>query len=590
VKSEREISPIDLSFIKGYEAHVKKYLPIYYARPSPCYTEDHLKNPGCPARNDIPRFLFAMSNGDFESAFNVLKLTNPFSGGCGRYCDHPCETACNREKFDSPVDIMALERVAADYGFETGLFPERVPDGTGNKVAVIGGGAAGLTAAFFLKRLGHGVTVFEAERKAGGLMRFGIPRYRYPEDIASYEIEYIERIGVKIELASRLSDSDISELAAGYDVLIIATGALKEKSIGCPGDDLPGIWKGVTFLKEINLSAEMDSGRIRELAERLNTGKRVAVIGGGYTAFDVARSAVRLGSEPTVYYRRTPPQMTAHPGEIEEAEKEGIGFVFLAIPVEVRKNGDGSYALTFQKAKLGPPDESGRDRPVPLEDQYFTVEVDRIITAIGEDSTLESLIPGGKPEGNRLAGGDGNPLITERIFLTGDVRKGYAENIGMIVEAIGSGQDTALEAHSYLTGEARTIIQGREIALYSTIKTRYFEEWARARAHRIPFDERHFNFRETTLPLSKDLAIEMAGRCFFCGICTQCDWCFDYGRGAVAKMMVPWRPDVDAHFFKFIRERVTDKTKEAVWACPRYTMAVVPEDHQWEAFIDDQYI
>lgn len=343
-------------------------------------------------------------------------------------------------------------------------------------------------------------------------------------------------------------------------------------------------------MKEINLSEEIESGRIRELAGRLDTGKRVAVIGGGYTAFDVARSAVRLGSEPTVYYRRTPPQMTAHPGEIEEAEREGIRFVFLAIPVEVTMKGDGSYVLTFQRAKLGPPDDSGRKRPVPIDGQFFTVEVDRIITAIGEDPALEHLIPGGEPSGNRVAVGDRNPSLAGNIFLAGDVRKGYAANIGMIVEAIGSGQDTALEVHSFLTGRGQTIVPGREAALYSTIRTRYFEKAARARMSRIPIDERYFNFRETTLPLSKDLAVEMAGRCFFCGICTQCDWCFDYGRGAIAKLMVPWSPDHEAHFFKFIRDRVTDKTKEAVWACPRNTMAVVPEDGVWGTIIEDQYI
>ncbi len=580
-----------MTFInRGFEKMVKRYLPIYYAKPSPCYTEDHLKNPGCPARNDIPRFLFAMANGDFETAFHVLKKTNPFSGGCGRYCDHPCETACNREKFDSPVDIMALERVAADFGFDNGIFPEKIPDKTGKKIAVVGAGAAGLTAALFLKRFGHSVTVYEAEKKAGGLMRFGIPRYRYPDDIASYEIEYIERSGVAIELSSKISDSDVIRLTSDFDSLIIATGALKERKMEIPGDDIPGIWQGVSFLKEINLSPEMDSGKIRELSVRLNTGRRVAVIGGGYTAFDVARSAVRLGSEVTVYYRRTPSQMTAHPGEIEEAEKEGISFVFLAIPVEVVNNGDGTFKMTFQRAKLGPPDESGRKRPVPLSGQYFSVEVDRIITAIGERSTLENLIPGGKPEGNRVSADLGNPIVTDRVFLSGDVRSGFASNIGMIVEAIGSGQDTAIEVHRVLSGKALPVTSDREIAYYSTMKVRYFEELARARVTRIPLADRQFNFKETTLPLPREVAIEMAKRCFFCGICTQCDWCYDYGRGAVAKLMVPWSPDVDAHFFKFIGELVTDKTKEAVWACPRNTMAIVPDEGKWEAVIEDQYI
>ncbi len=569
---------------------MKKFLPVYHAKPSPCYTSDHLKNPGCPARNDIPRFLFAMSNGDFETAFHVLKKTNPFSGGCGRFCDHPCETSCNREKFDTPVDIMALERVAADFGFNRAIFPETIPDTTRKRVAVVGAGAAGLTSAFFLKRLGHSVTVFEAERKAGGLMRFGIPRYRYPDDIASYEIEYISRSGVRIELSSRIMDSDLPGLASDFDALIIATGALKERNMGIPGDDLPGIWKGVSFLKEINLSAEMESGKIGELSGRINAGRRVAVIGGGYTAFDVARSAVRLGSEATVYYRRTPSQMTAHPGEIEEAGSEGIGFVFLSIPVSVEKNGNGSFRMTFQRAKLGPPDESGRERPVPLEGQYFTVEVDRIITAIGESSTLEDLIPGGRPEGNRVSGDAGNPIINDRSFLSGDVRSGFASNIGMIVEAIGSGQDTAADVHRFLTGQQLSIGSDREIAYYSTMKVRYFEKLSRARLTRIPLEDRHLNFRETTLPLSREVAVEMAKRCFFCGICTQCDWCYDYGRGAIAKLMVPWNPDADAHFFKFIRELVTDKTKEAVWACPRNTMDIVPEEERWEAIIEDQYI
>ncbi len=556
---------------------VKRYFPIYFARQSPCYTADHLGNGGCPARNDIPRFLFALSEGDFETAFHVLKLTNPFSGGCGRYCDHPCEKACNREKFDTPVDIMALERAAADFGYEKGILPEEYPVTTGKKVAVIGGGAAGLTAAFFLKRWGHSVTVFEGERKAGGLMRFGIPRYRYPEEIASYEVEYIEKSGVLIRTSSLIGREDIPKLEKEFDALIIATGALKEKKIGCPGDDLPGIFAGVSYLRDINLSKEMDEGKIGKLSKKMSTGKRVAVIGGGYTAFDVARSARRLGSEVTVYYRRTPGQMTAHPGEIEEAEREGISFSFLSIPLEIRGGGDGSLEMTFQRAKLGPPDESGRERPIPLEGDTFTVIVDRVITAIGEDSTLDSLL---HPKSRR----------NKKIFLTGDVRKESAENTGMIVRAIGSGQDAACEVHHFLTGEMREITSGREVATYDSIKVRYFEERERAHLSRIHMEEREGNFRETTLPFSKDFAVEMAGRCFFCGICIQCDWCYDYGRGAISRLMIPWSPDRDAHFYKFVKERVSDKTKEAVWACPRNTMAVVPEDEEWEKTIDDQYI
>jgi NADPH-dependent glutamate synthase beta subunit-like oxidoreductase len=556
---------------------VKRYFPIYYARQSPCYTTDHLGNGGCPARNDIPRFLFAMWEGDFETAFHVLKLTNPFSGGCGRFCDHPCEKACNREKFDTPVDIMALERVAADYGFEKGIFPEEFPHTTGKRVAVIGGGAAGLTAAFFLKRLGHAVTVYERERKAGGLMRFGIPRYRYPEEIAAYEIEYIERAGVKIETSTDVGSGDLKELVKEYDAVIVATGALKEKKIGCPGDSLPGVWSGVSYLRDINLSKEMDDGKISALAKRISTGERVAVIGGGYTSFDVARSAVRLGSKVSVFYRRTPEQMTAHPGEIQEAEKEGITFTFLAIPVELKNGKDGSTEMTFQRARLGAPDESGRARPVPLEGDFFTIEVDRVITAIGEDSGLHDLI---EEPGKR----------NSKIFLTGDVRVENAGDTGMVVRAIGSGQDTALDVHRALTGIDIEITSGDEIAYYETIKTRYFEEKERAHIRRIPIDERKMNFRETTLPLEHELAVEMAGRCFFCGICIQCDWCYDYGRGAIARMMVPWSADRDAHFYKFVRERVTDKTKEAVWACPRNTMAVVPEEDEWEPIIIDQYI
>ncbi|RMG60269.1 MAG: FAD-dependent oxidoreductase [Deltaproteobacteria bacterium] len=563
------------------------YYPIYYTRRSPCSTRDHLGNGGCPARNDIPRFLFSIWKGDFELAFRILKRTNPFSGGCGRFCDHPCEKACNREKFDEPVDIMALERVAADEGFRKGIFPSPPERRTGKRVYVVGGGPAGLTSAYFLARLGHEVVVFEAEKKAGGLMRFGIPRYRYPEDVADYEVEYIEKTGVRIETNARIYPGDIPRLLEESDALIVATGALKGKRIGCPGDDLPGVWQGVPFLRDVNLSPEISRGDIEALSERISVGKEVAVIGGGYTAFDVARTAVRLGCSVTVYYRRTESQMTAHPGEVREAEKEGIRFVFLSIPRKIEHAENGRYRITFEKARLGEPDESGRERPIPT-GELFTAEVDRVITAIGEDSTLPEVLPEGVPS-------TAEEMVTfpggkKRVFLAGDVRKGFSPNVGMVVRAIGSGQDAAAKVHEYLTGERLSLLPEKEIAFYETIKVRYFEERARARLPKIPVEERRGNFRETVLSLPRDVAREMAGRCFFCGICIQCDWCYDYGRGAIAKREIPWSPDEDAFFYRFIRERVTAKTEEAVEACPRCTMKMVPDKGEWKKAIDEQYI
>ncbi len=566
-----------------------KIIPVYLPKRSPCYSRDYLGNEGCPARNDIPRFLFAMHRGDFELAYRILKNTNPFSGGCGRFCDHPCETACNRAKFDESVDIMALERAASDYGFERGILPELIRERTGKRVSVVGSGPSGLTAAYFLALEGHDVTVFEREKKPGGLMRFGIPSYRYPRDVADYEIEFVKRVGVAIELGANVGFEDLVEMCREDDAVILATGALKGKRIGCPGDDLPGIYQGVEFLKRVNLSYESGQRDVARLRDEMGICGRVAVVGGGYTAFDVARTAVRLGCDVSVYYRRTASQMTAHPGEVEEASKEGVRFVFLAMPELIEKDEKGGFAITFRKTSLGTPDETGRERPIPT-GETFVERVDTIITAIGEDSVLEEFF-------DEFEYHVGNGLITFEykkeyfdIFLAGDVRKGFEGATGMVVKAIGSGQDTASRVNVRLTGEPISFTGDEPIAQYQSIKVRYFEKRARARLSRLQFERRRGNFEEVVAGLSPDVAKDMAGRCFFCGICIQCDWCFDYGRGAIAKIEKPWSSERDALFYKFIEERLGADAEKAVWACPRNTMDLIPDLDEFRKVIEKQYI
>ena len=558
---------------------MKKLYPIYINRKSPCYSNDHLGNAGCPAKNDIPRFLHLITLKRFKEAFYILKETNPFSAGCGRFCDHPCETACNRAKFDDPVDIKALERFVADWGYANGLKPVMKSKSLNKQVGIVGSGPSGLSCAYFLAIHGYKVVVFEKHNKAGGLLIEGIPAYRYPREVFERELNFIKEAGVEIVTNYVVDKNKFLNLAEEFDALIVATGANEPNLPGIEGENIKGVTSGLEFLRNVNLG---DNKKID-----IKKGDKIIIIGGGYTAFDVARVSVRFGVNPMVVYRRTSNEMTAHPGELKEAEKEGVQFKFLLQPIKIKRVNNKLHVI-FQKMKLGPVDESGRAKPVPIKDRIEELICDRVILAIGDRPNLFFVGERFQLEFPRLLCPDLPQNLRNKIFLTGDASMSSVEGIGMVVRSIGLAQETSRAVRAYL-GENVNNVNIKDIAYYGDLNTKYFDYLSRLIERTLPFENRKDNFEEIVETVEEELAVLMAERCFFCGICIQCDWCFHYSNGSIVKIDKTWVPNVDECFYLFLKDKLETATFKSVEACPRAALSVVREESIYKKYLDNQY-
>jgi len=544
--------------------------PVYENKKAPCFSSDHLGQSGCPALNDIPGFLFAISQKNFPLAFEILKQTNPFSGGCGRFCDHPCESACNREKFDSAVNIRDLERFISDYAITHNIAPPSPEKKIKKSVAIIGAGPAGLSSAWFLNREGYHVEVFERESLAGGMMAQGIPLYRYPTEVLQWETNYLIKAGITIHLNKTIDREGFKELSKKFNYTVVATGAHKPRKLAIPGETLEGVETGVAFLKKINLNSRFRSRPDPNEHNILPPRARIAVIGGGYTAIDVARTAVRFGATVTVFYRRGEEAMGIHPGEVIECEKEGITFQFYQNPKEIEKDDkQEKLLLTLEKMLPGELGPDGKTSIIPT-GQTKTYPFDRVIKAIGETPDLKFL-----PEGYEINGSRVMLDNSETVYIAGDARFGYAQDVGMVVRAIGSGRKTADQIIGEVNKEEKQRYMETKTAFYPTIKKRYFKKQARVLTDTIALPERVSTFNEVFSPLNDFEAITAASRCFYCGICIQCDWCYQYSRGSIAKVEKEWDGKRDSLYFAFIEENFTPLINEAVEGCPRNAMGFV---------------
>ncbi len=408
---------------------------------------------GCPVGIDIPRFIKHIREREYERAIEVIREKNSLPAICGRVCpqENQCMGECVLGLRGDPINIGALERFAADWERRRGkrTIPEIAPP-TGKKVAVIGSGPAGLTAAAELAKLGHEVTVFEALHEPGGVLMYGIPEFRLPKEIVRDEIDYLRKLGVKFEtnvIVGRVIK--LSELfKTGFDAVFVGSGAGLPRFLGVPGENLVGIYSANEFLIRVNL---MKAYRFPEYDTPIKVGRRVAVIGGGNVAMDAARSALRLGGDVTVIYRRTEEFMPARRDEVVNAKEEGVKFIFLATPTRFLGDDRGFVRkVECIRMRLGEPDETGRRRPIPIEGSEFTVDADTAIVAIGQNPN--PLAVRGEDEikvtshGTIVANSETYETTMKGVFAAGDIVTGNAT----VISAMGGGKKAAYSIHKYL--------------------------------------------------------------------------------------------------------------------------------------------
>lgn len=498
-------------FRHEYEAHIReKYCPasvceaLVYA---PCENT-------CPVRCDAVGYISLIGEGRYEEALQLIRLTVPLAGICGRVCNHPCETMCKRGDIDQPLAIASLKRFAADWERKQKKLapPSFLEKEKSERVAVVGAGPAGLNAAYHLGRRGYPVTIFEALAQPGGMLIAGIPAYRLPREIIENDISFICQHKVEIKTGKKLGvDFTIGDLfRQGYKAVFLALGANRNQQMGIPGEESKGVIPGIDFLHKVNLG------------EKISTGPKVAVIGGGNVAIDAARSALRLGAkEVYLVYRRTREEMPANEEEIREAEEEGIKMIYLTAPQRIIAENDQVKALVCQRMQLGDFDNSGRRRPVPIPNSDWTIEVDTIIPAIGYQPDLSCL-----PLNEGFRTGAGGTLAVDPVtlftgvpgvFAGGDLVTGPST----VVEAMAQGFKAAVSIDKYLRG--KDLSQNRIYQPLYRVSVPKKEEPPGEGAGKptmptLNREARLTTFAEVNLGFSEEMAVGEAKRCLRCDL------------------------------------------------------------------------
>jgi len=488
--------------------------PVYINRTAPC-------NNNCPAGEDIVVQLDLMRQGKHRQAWELLVRENPFPGVCGRVCPHPCESECNRAELGGTIAIHAQERFLADQAAEQGWLLPRPELSREGKVAIIGAGPAGLSCAYQLTLKGYRTVVFDAGTAPGGMMRL-IPEYRLPTSVLEAEIEALTQLGIEIRTSMRVGEDLAYSDLDGYDAIFIAIGQSLSRDLGIPGEDANGVIHGIHFLESLCRGDKVD------------VGPRVAVIGGGNTAVDAARSARRLGSEVTILYRRTRQEMPAIDEEIVEALEEGIAIEYLTLPVAVLARNGRVSELRCIRTALGEPDESCRRRPVPVPGSEYDVEVDTVIPALGQNADFEMVEGKVRTEHGRIVIDRAGRTTADVVFAGGDVATGA----GTVAAAVGSGKRAAVAIDLYLQGKSleslppltetiHALQRDRDstVVSFSDLNLDYFETEEPSKEKHLTPEERVVTFHETNLGYAEETAMREAARCFSCGTCNCCDTC-----------------------------------------------------------------
>ncbi|MDR0906919.1 MAG: FAD-dependent oxidoreductase [Oscillospiraceae bacterium] len=463
----------------------------------------------CPAGTDCQGYVGLIANGENEAAIRLIKDKIPLPASIGRVCPHLCEAACRRGLVEDPISIAQLKRFAGDLDLagDAPYTPDVAAD-TGKRVAVIGGGPYGISVAYFLRRLGHAVTIIDAMPKLGGMLRYGIPEYRLPKAVLDAEIDLIAKMGVTVVTDTRVgTDIAFDDIRKKFDAVCLGIGAWVSTGTGAAGEDLPGVLGGIDFLRSV----------VRGEPEKI--GRRVAVVGGGNTAMDACRTAVRLGAD-TVYniYRRTKDEMPADAIEIEEAEEEGVVFKNLTNPLEILAGADGRAArVVLQVMRLGEPDKSGRRAPVPIEGETETLEIDTVILATGQSVNADG-IDGIDLTRKKGVAYDASTFMTAipGVFAGGDCGN---DKISIAIEAIADAEKSSSVIDSYLRGETvgykKPYVHERDDVTEKTIEDR--ERQFRAAQVTVPTEIRRGNFLEIYESLTPEAAQSEASRCLECG-------------------------------------------------------------------------
>jgi NADPH-dependent glutamate synthase beta subunit-like oxidoreductase/nitroreductase len=454
----------------------------------------------CPAGTNIRDYLQILSKGgSFEDAWRIITKTNPMPAITGRVCPHPCESSCNRSGVDSSLNVSSLERAVGDYGIEKGLAFEKPAKALKEKVAVVGSGPSGMSCAYQLARLGYQVTVYETNRKPGGMLTYAIPSYRLPEAVVDSELQKIIDFGITMKLGTTVGkDVLIDNLKKEFTAIYVAVGAQAGTALGIKGEEAKDVYSGLAFLKSIKDN------------NPLKLGKKVVVIGGGNTAIDSARAVRRMGSDVTILYRRTASEMPAHEAEVEAAQAEGVKINFLCAPVSVSADGKGSVSCV--RMELGELDESGRPRPMPVKGSEFEVAFDTLITAVGQ-----ALLPEGFEGllGSSWIGADELGRTSQKgIFAGGDATSGP----GLVAEAIGAGSKAARAIDAFINGKKVALPEKKEIS-YKDVPLNDWPKLVRSEVKELPVEQRLANANaEVNMPLSPEQVQSEGKRCLGCGM------------------------------------------------------------------------
>ncbi|MCP5228703.1 NAD(P)-binding protein [Accumulibacter sp.] len=468
--------------------------PVYIDRLPPC-------NKQCPAGEDIQGWLFHAESGDYESAWRHLTRDNPFPAIMGRVCYHSCEGVCNRGQIDAPVGINSVERFLGDEALKLGWKLTPPSSESGKNVLVVGAGPSGMSAAYHLRRLGHSVTVFEAGPMLGGMMRFGIPKYRLPRDVLEAEMQRVVDLGVKVNLNTKV-DNILNTMQDGkFDAAFLAVGAHIGKRARIPAGDAAKIVDAISLLRSM------------EGEEKPMLGRRVVVYGGGNTAIDVARTAKRMGAEPLIVYRRTRDKMPAHDFEMEEAIQEGIMVKWLSTITQAEES-----SLTIEKMAL---DDKGFPQPTG---EFETIEADSLVLALGQDVDLGLLdgVPGlevtdgvVKVAPNMMTGHPG-------IFAGGDMVPAERN----VTVGIGHGKQAARHIDAWLRGEEHVPAPQHEVANFEKLNPWYYADAPKTVRPMLDIIRRQSTFDEVQGGLDESTALFEARRCLSCGNCFECDNCY----------------------------------------------------------------